>query len=63
MAVRIEFETDMSQAIYAVNDVDREALSRSSGGARSATTKDSDSDAEVAAVVSTRNTGSFGGFL
>ena len=35
----------MSQAIYAINDVDREALSRSSGG-RSATTKDSDSDAE-----------------
>ena len=45
-AVKAIKEKEMSQAIHRLNDsVDREGLSRSSGG-RTATTRDSDSDLE-----------------
>jgi len=38
-----QLESQMTEAIYAINDVDREGLSRSSGG-QTTTTRDSDSD-------------------
>ena len=52
--MKIKFESMMTEAIYVINDVDRqEAQSRSSGG-KTATTRDSDSDMDSSFTASSK---------